>query len=57
MKYFFVLLENVQPVILRLKLFVTTVKKFELFFFFFEKQSGTKVHRVNQNKQNPMNIV
>lgn len=53
MKYFLVLLKNVQSIILRLKLFVTTVKKDEIFF---EKHSGPEVHRVNQNKQNPMNI-
>lgn len=51
MKYFLVLLENVQSIILSLKLFVTTIKKDELFFFL--KHSGTKVHILNQNKETP----
>lgn len=53
-KYFLVLLENVQSIILRLKGFVTTVKKMNSFS---EKHSGTEIHRVNQNKQNPMNVL
>lgn len=55
MMYFLVLLENVQSITLRLKIFVTTVKKDKLFFL--KSTQELKFIQLKQTKHNEYCIV